>query len=267
MPIKLAISGAAGRMGRRIIALAHEDDHLQVTSALEHAESKYLGEDVGLLAGVGNINVLVGMSVDGDWDVLIDFSTPAGTMTYLDACLQTGRRLVTGTTGLDADQGDRIASAAREIPIVSAANMSVGVNVLLRAVKMMAATLDASFDVEISETHHRFKVDAPSGTAIALRDAVVEGRTVHDGPDATVVYGREGQIGPRPAGEIGMHALRVGDTVGEHTVHFGSLGETLTLGHSAHSRDTFATGALRAAQWLAGKDAGLYSMQDVLFDG
>ncbi len=266
MPIKLAISGAAGRMGRRIIALAHEDENLQVTSALEHADSKHIGEDAGLLSGVGTINVPVSTSADGDWDVLIDFSTPAGTMNYLDACLETGRKLVTGTTGLAVDQIERIESAAREIPIVRAANMSVGVNVLLRAVKMMAATLDASFDVEISETHHRFKVDAPSGTAIALRDAVVEGRTVHDGPDATVVHGRAGQVGPRPAGEIGMHALRVGDTVGDHTVFFGSLGETLTLGHSAHSRDTFAAGALRAAKWLAGKEAGLYSMQDVLFD-
>jgi len=266
MPIKLAISGAAGRMGRRIIALAHEDENLQVAAALEHADSKHIGEDAGLLSGVGTINVPVSTSTDGDWDVLVDFSTPTGTMNYLDACLETGRKLVTGTTGLEVDQIERIESAAREIPIVRAANMSVGVNVLLRAVKMMAATLDASFDVEISETHHRFKVDAPSGTAIALRDAVVEGRTVHDGPDATVVHGRAGQVGPRPAGEIGMHALRVGDTVGDHTVYFGNLGETLTLGHSAHSRDTFAAGALRAAKWLAGKEAGLYSMQDVLFD-
>lgn len=266
MTTKLAISGAAGRMGRRLIALATEDSDFTLTMALEHTECNHLGEDAGVLAGVGVLNIPITTEVEGDWDVLIDFSTPAGTMHYLDACLQTNRRLVTGTTGLDDEQLARIESAAREIPIVRAANMSIGVNVLLRAVKLMAATLDASFDVEISETHHRFKVDAPSGTAIALRDAVVEGRTVHDGPDPAVVHGREGQVGPRPAGEIGMHALRVGDTVGDHTVYFGSLGETLTLGHSAHSRDTFAAGALRAAQWLANNEAGLYSMQDVLFE-
>jgi len=173
--------------------------------------------------------------------------------------------MVTGTTGLSSDQLGALDRAAKDIAIVQAPNMSVGINVLLRVAKMMGATLDSSYDVEITEAHHRFKVDAPSGTAIALRDAVAEGRTNHDGPEASVVYGRRGETGVRPPGQIGMHSQRIGDTVGEHTVAFGTLGETITIGHSAHSRDTFVSGALQAARWIRSQSPGLYSMQHVLF--
>lgn len=264
-PVRLAISGANGRMGRRLIALAHEDAELSVAAALEHSKSPSIGRDSGELAGVGANGVLVVNEPLVEFDVLVDFSLPAGTMHWLGRCIEAGRAMVTGTTGLSPDQVQAIDKAAREIAIVRAPNMSVGVNVLLRVAKMLGATLDASYDVEITESHHRFKVDAPSGTAIALRDAVAEGRTAHDGPESSAIYGRKGETGARPAGEIGMHSLRLGGVVGEHTVSFATLGETLSISHTAYSRDTFATGALHAAKWLRGRPAGLYSMQDVLF--
>ncbi|MCA9255490.1 MAG: 4-hydroxy-tetrahydrodipicolinate reductase [Phycisphaerales bacterium] len=263
--VRLAISGANGRMGRRLIALASEDPGLQVVSALEHSKSPSIGKDAGELAGIGANGVIVANEPLADFDVLVDFSLPAGTMHWLGHCLEARRSMVTGTTGLSPDQRSAVDKAAGEIAIVSAPNMSVGVNVMLRVAKMLGATLDASYDIEITEAHHRFKVDAPSGTAIALRDAVAEGRTVHDGPAASIVYGRKGETGARAPGEIGMHSLRLGGVVGEHTVAFATLGETLTLGHTAYSRDTFATGALHAAKWLSGRPAGMYSMQDVLF--
>lgn len=261
----MAISGAAGRMGRRLIALAFEDAELVVAAALEHSKSPMLGKDAGELAGIGSMGLSVSDTSNATFDVLVDFSLPAGTIDWLGRCVNAGCAMVSGTTGLSREQCDVIENAAREIPIVRAPNMSVGVNVLLRAAKMLGATLDASYDVEITEAHHRFKVDAPSGTALALRDAIVEGRTAHDGPEPSVVYGRHGETGARPSGEIGMHSLRLGGVVGEHTVAFATLGETLTIGHTAYSRDTFATGALHAAKWLRGRPAGLYSMQDVLF--
>ncbi len=266
-PVRVAISGAAGRMGRRLIALAHEDAELVVAAALEHGESASLGKDAGELAGIGVIGVAVSDAPTAEFDVLVDFSLPAGTMHWLGHSIESGRSMVSGTTGLSHDQVASIEKAAREISIVRAPNMSVGVNVLLRVAKMLGATLDASYDIEITEAHHRFKIDAPSGTAIALRDAVAEGRTAHDGPETSMAYGRHGETGARTAGEIGMHSLRMGGVIGEHTVSFATLGETLTIGHTAYSRDTFASGALHAAKWVHGKAAGLYSMQDVLFSG
>lgn len=264
-PVRVAISGAAGRMGRRLIALAYEDAELVVAAALEHKASPMIGRDAGELAGIGSIGLEVADSTDEPFEVLVDFSLPAGTIDWLERCVQAGRAMVTGTTGLSAEQRTAIEKASREIPIVRAPNMSVGVNVLLRVAKMLGATLDASYDVEITEAHHRFKVDAPSGTAIALRDAVAEGRTAFDGPEVSVAYGRQGETGARPAGQIGVHSLRLGGVVGEHRVSFATLGETLSINHTAYSRDTFATGALHAAKWLRGREAGLYSMQDVLF--
>ena len=169
--------------------------------------------------------------------------------------------MIVGTTGLTVSQQAEVADSARKIAIVQAANFSVGINVLLKVLGTVAATLGADYDVEVSETHHRFKKDAPSGTAIALARSVCGGLGKDYGESA--VLGRGGQC-PRQPGEIGMHALRVGDTVGEHTVYFGGLGETVYLGHSAHTRDTFVRGALRAAEWVQGRQPGLYDMQDVL---
>ena len=259
---RIAITGAGGRMGRRIAALAIESELFDLASAMETPGHPDLGRDVGELAGVGRFGLPVGEGLVGDPQVLIDFSGPEGTMQYLPLCRQRRVAMVIGTTGLTESQSAAIADAAGDIAIVHAANMSVGVNVLLRVIGQVAAALGEDYDIEISEAHHRFKKDAPSGTAIALARAVCAALGKDYGE--TAVLGRGG-LCPRTPGEIGMHALRIGDTVGEHTVSFGNLGETISISHSAHTRDTFVRGALRAAQWLTGKGPGLYSMQDVLF--
>jgi len=258
---KIAITGAAGRMGRRIAALAIESEQFDIVSAMEYPGHEAIGSDVGALAGVGAFGVAISDSLSDSADVLIDFSLPESTMHWLDVCRARNLAMVIGTTGLTESQLAEVADAARKIPIVQAANMSVGVNVLLKVVADLARALGPDYDIEISETHHRFKKDAPSGTAIALAKSICQaiGREYGD----AAVLGRGGQSSRSP-GEIGMHALRLGDTVGEHSVHFGNLGETVTVSHSAHTRDTFARGALRAAQWIVGKPPGLYSMQDVL---
>jgi 4-hydroxy-tetrahydrodipicolinate reductase len=260
--IKIAITGAAGRMGRRLAALAIEGGELDVVAAMESAGHPDLGKDVGELAGCGRFGLAVTESLEDDPQALIDFTTPQATSHWLETCRARRLPMVVGTTGLTPSQQAAVADAAREMPIVHAANMSVGVNLLLKVVGEVAAALGEDYDIEISETHHRFKKDAPSGTAIALAKSVCRALGRDYGQSA--VLGRGGQQ-PRKKGEIGMHALRVGDTVGEHSVHFGNLGETITISHSAHTRDTFARGALRAAAWLVGKPPGLYNMQDVLF--
>ncbi len=259
--IRIAITGTAGRMGRRIAALAIESEQFDIVSALETRGHEALGKDVGDLAGVGTFGLKVTDTLQDAPEVLIDFSQPEGTLRWLEACRQVETAMVIGTTGLTDSQRAAVADSAGTIPIVQAANMSVGVNVLLKAVAQVASALGDDYDIEIAETHHRFKKDAPSGTALALVRAICEA-TGKD-PGETIVHGRAGQC-PRKPGEIGIHALRVGDTVGEHAVHFGNLGETVTISHSAHTRDTFARGALRAARWVADKKPGLYAMADVL---
>jgi 4-hydroxy-tetrahydrodipicolinate reductase len=182
-------------------------------------------------------------------------------MKFLPICRQRKIPIIIGTTGLTASQQAEVADTAREIPIVQAANFSAGINVLLKVVAMVARALGPDYDIDVQETHHRFKKDAPSGTAIALARSIC--RSLGKDYGDVAVLGRGG-ICPRQPGEIGMHALRIGDTVGEHTVHFGNLGETVHIGHSAHTRDTFVRGALRAAQWLIGRKPGIYDMRDVL---
>jgi 4-hydroxy-tetrahydrodipicolinate reductase len=258
---RIAVTGAAGRMGRRIVALAVESKQFEIVAALDVAASGAVGQDAGELAGVGKLGVPVTTELRGSPQVVVDFSLPEGTMHWLAACVEAGLPLVSGTTGLSEQQSAAIDAAARSIPIIHSANMSVGVNVLLNLVAQAASLLGADYDIEVSEVHHRFKKDAPSGTAIALARSICQALGKNYGEAA--VLGRGG-VAPRRPGEIGMHALRVGDTVGEHTVYFGNLGETVTIGHSAHTRDTFVRGALRAAQWLAGKPAGRYTMADVL---
>ena len=260
--VRLAVTGAAGKTGRRIIALADERDEFTLVAALERAEHACLGCDAGVVAGIGDVQVPIQAHADVDFDVLIDFSSPAGTMRWLERCLSAKRAIVIGTTGHAPEQIEQIDGAAKTIPVLKAANMSVGVNLMLKLAGQITASLGDDYDVEIVETHHRFKLDAPSGTALALRDVIIEvtGRDA----DRDVIYGRQGATGKRPRQQIGIHALRVGDTIGEHEVHFGNLGETLVLKHAAHTRDTFASGALRAAAWLAGKPVGRYDMHDVL---
>lgn len=258
---KIAISGAAGRMGRRIAALAIQDEKFDIVEALETPGHPDVGRDIGELAGQGTFGVRVTDQPTGGADVLIDFSLPEGTMALLGACRSNGTAMVIGTTGLTASQEAEIADTASTIPIVHSHNMSMGINVLLKVVADIARALGEEYDVEIQETHHRFKADAPSGTAIMLAKGVCDATGRDYGESA--VLGRGGKC-PRSKGEIGMHAIRLGDTVGEHSVHFGTLGETVTVSHGAHTRDTFALGALRAARWLADNAPGLYDMRDVL---
>ncbi len=261
--VKIAITGSAGRMGGRITALAAADaKNFKIVSAMDMAGHRAMGSDVGLVAGVGPVGVAISESLQGEPDVIIDFSSPEGTMKWLAIARQRKIGMVIGTTGLTESHLAEIADAASAIPIVQAPNMSVGVNLLFRIVGEVAKALGEDYDIEITETHHRFKKDAPSGTALGLARSICDATGKDMG--STLVHGRSG-LSPRQPGEIGMHALRVGDTVGEHSVYFGNLGETITISHSAHTRDTFVRGALRAAGWLPGKAAGLYSMQDVLF--
>ncbi len=254
-------------MGQRIIALAHQDDRFEIAAALEAAGHPALGRDAGELAGVGPLATPIRPHADADegaeFDVLIDFSLPAGTMASVDLCLKVRRPMVIGTTGHADEELARIRAAAETLPVLKAPNMAVGVNVLFRLAGQVAAALGDEYDIEIVESHHRFKADAPSGTAMELLNQVCQA-TGRD-PTSDAAYGRQGQTGQRPPRQIGMHALRVGDTVGEHEVHFGCLGETLVLRHAAHTRDTFTRGALRAAAWVVGRPPGFYTMQDVLF--
>lgn len=262
MSTSLVIHGAAGRMGRQLIALAAQDRELTIAAALESPQCPLLGRDAGENAGCGNIGVLITSSCTAAFDVMIDFSVAAATPAALDAALKASRPIVIGTTGHDAAGLEQIERAAHRIAVLQAANMSLGINVLLRIVGQLAAALGDEYDAEIVEAHHRFKADAPSGTAIALLNAI---RAARPAGGSDVVHGRQGMTGARPAGQIGIHALRLGDTVGEHAVCFGGLGETIRISHTAHSRETFARGALRAAKWIAGRPAGRYSMSDVLF--
>ena len=250
---KIAIIGAAGRMSRRIAALAIESGEFQVVAATEHSDSPEIGSQAA--------GVTITENLEGAPDVVIDFSLPEGTMKVLPVCREGKIPMIIGTTGLTESQLAEIADSAGEIPIVHASNYSMGINLLCRLVEQAAKTLGGEYDIEISETHHRFKQDAPSGTAIMLADSACRG--LSKDLSGAAIHGRSGKQ-PREQGEIGIHAVRLGDTVGEHSVHFGNLGETVTLGHSAHTRDTFVRGALRAAVWVTGKGPGLYSMQDVL---
>jgi 4-hydroxy-tetrahydrodipicolinate reductase len=259
---KIAIIGAAGRMGKRITAVASDSEAFEIVCATEYSGSPDLGSDAGELAGVGALGIKLTDELTGEKpDVVIDFSLPDGTMKFLGPCRDGGIAMVIGTTGLTDPQEDEILEAAGIIPIVKAGNYSMGITLLCKLVAIAADALGSDYDIEVTETHHRFKKDAPSGTAIMLARSICE--SVSKNYEESVVFGRQGDC-PRNQGEIGMHAIRLGDTIGEHTVSFGSLGETVTLGHSAHTRDTFVRGALHAGKWLEGKAPGMYDMADVL---
>ena len=262
MKTKLTVIGAAGRMGRRIVALAVESGQFDVVGGIDRKNHPDIGKDVGLLAGVGVLHVALSDSGPANSDVAIDFSLPEATDKTLHICTESNMALVLGTTGLSHDQRTAIETAARSIPIVCATNMSVGMNVLFALVGKVAAMLGEDYDVEIIEEHHRLKKDAPSGSALTLADKICEA-TGRDFPDC-LTHGRNGRDALRQKNTIGMHAIRAGDITGVHSVIFGTTGETVTLNHTAHSRDNFVRGALRAAKWLNGKKPGLYSMADVL---
>lgn len=259
---KLAVNGAGGRMGRRVVALAHADDSFQLTTALDNQGSDLIGSDAGELAGIGNVGVALASRLEQPVDVIIDFSTPDGLMAIAPICAERRIPLVAATTGLSETQLDHVKSAAQETAIVFAPSMSLAVNLTMKLVREAARALKdnpAGVDVEVIERHHRFKEDAPSGTALRFGQIVADemGQTEH-------VHGREGRPGERPRNEIGYHALRTGDNVGEHTIVFGLMGETMDLTVKGHTRDSYAYGALTAAKFVVTQGPGLYSMDDVL---
>lgn len=262
MKTSLIINGAAGRMGKQVLALSLESENFSIAAAIDHPGHPDIGKDAGLLAGAGPIDIKLGCQYPPNADVMIDFSLPEATDKTLDYCLDSNVTLVLCTTGLSDLQVEKVHAAAKKIPIVRASNMSVGMNTLFGLVGKIAKTLGDDYDIEIVEAHHRFKKDSPSGTALSLAENIAA-ETDRPYPDC-LVHGRQGKDALRQSGTIGMHAVRAGDIVGQHSVIFSALGETVTISHNAHSRDTFARGALRAATWLKGKSPGLYSMNDVL---
>jgi 4-hydroxy-tetrahydrodipicolinate reductase len=260
--MKLAIHGAAGRMGQRVTALAIADPRFQVVAALESADHPLLGKDAGIVAGVGPIGVLIGVVGESDADVVIDFSVPDAAVAVVAHCLESQRPVVVATTGLDKNQQEYLCQAAKKIPIIWSPNTSTAVNVAMKLAEVAAGTLgnlSTGVDVEIIERHHRFKEDAPSGTALKFGKIIADLMNLDE-----QTHGRSGRPGPRPRDEIGFHAIRAGDNPGEHTIIFGMLGETLEVRVAATNRDCYAQGALLAAEWLIGKPPKLYSMKDVL---
>lgn len=263
--IRVAVAGAGGRMGRALVQAVSEAEGLSLHAASERTDSGLLGADAGELAGVGRLGVELRpdlQPVVDQFDVLIDFTAPAATMEHLAMCRNGGRRMVIGTTGLDAGQRAAIGAAGRDIGVVFAPNMSVGVNLCLKLLGIAAQVLGDDVDIEIIEAHHRHKVDAPSGTAIRMGEVIAE--TLGRDLGQVAVYGREGHTGPRQRRSIGFETIRAGDVVGEHTVWFAADGERVEIAHRASSRMTFARGAARAAAWVAARATGLYDMQDVL---
>jgi 4-hydroxy-tetrahydrodipicolinate reductase len=263
--MKIGVAGAAGRMGRRIVALAHEDPDAEVTGALEVSGHPDLGKDAGELAGIGTLGVAVSddtKSVVAACDVLVSFCFPAASVEHVRAAAEAGKGIVVGTTGFSPEQRDEMNTAGGSTRVLIAPNMSMGVNLLFSLVERVARSLGDGYDVEIVETHHRLKKDAPSGTAVRLLEGIAH--ALGRDPDSDAIHGRKGIVGERTSKEIGVMALRGGDVVGEHTVMFITNGERLELTHRAHSRDAFAKGAVQAALWLRDKPAGVYDMLDVL---
>ncbi|MCZ6710047.1 MAG: 4-hydroxy-tetrahydrodipicolinate reductase [Gammaproteobacteria bacterium] len=262
---RVAVAGAAGRMGKTLIQAVHATDDLILGAAFERAGLSLLGSDAGELAGVGKLDVIVTSDLQAgidSFDALIDFSIPAATLGNLEACRSSGKRLVIGTTGFDAEGLARIKAAASDIPILMAPNMSVGVNLCFKLIELAASVLGDDVDVEIIEAHHRDKIDAPSGTAVRMGEIVAASLERDLGEVA--VYGRGGVSGPRERKTIGFESIRAGDIVGEHTVMFAGNGERLEITHRAQSRMNFAQGALRAVRFLGERRNGLFDMQDVL---
>ena len=261
----LAIFGANGRMGRVLIEAIEQDTDASLIAAFVREDSPWIGMDVGELAGIGKKGLPVSAKDSrqpDNIDVLIDFTLPAALKTNLAWCVKQGKPIVIGTTGLNPEQKQLLTEAAKSIPIVFAANYSVGVNLLLNLVRQAAKVMGNSADIEIIEAHHRFKKDAPSGTAVAIGEAIADelGRDL----ERCAVYGREGDTGERQQQTIGFATVRAGDVVGEHTALFADIGERLELTHKASSRLTFAKGAVTAARWIKDKSPGLYDMEHVL---
>ena len=262
---RIAVMGAAGRMGKTLIEAVQLVDGASLSAAIDRADSSLVGADVGELVAQGKIGVNLAGDLNAvldQFDVLIDFTHPSVTLKNLEICRQAGKSMVIGTTGFSPEEKQLLAEAGKQIPIVFAANFSVGVNLCLKLLDTAARVLDDDVDIEIIEAHHRHKVDAPSGTALRMGEVVASalGRDLQK----VAVYGREGQTGARERETIGFATVRAGDVVGDHTVLFAADGERVEITHKASSRMTFAKGAVRAALWLQAQPAGLYDMQDVL---
>ncbi|MCB1547662.1 MAG: 4-hydroxy-tetrahydrodipicolinate reductase [Hyphomicrobiaceae bacterium] len=263
--LKVAVMGAAGRMGRQLLQTVHEARGCVVAGACEAKGSPAIGQDAGLLAGVGPLGIKVtdeAIDVFASVDAVLDFTVPAASVEFAGLAANARIVHVIGTTGFDEAQEKRIEAAARHCTIVKAGNMSVGVNLLLALTRRVAAALDEDFDIEVVEMHHRHKIDAPSGTALMLGQAAAEGRGIE--LKSHSIRSRDGHTGPRPRGHIGFATLRGGSVVGDHTVVFAGDGERIEITHKAADRSLFSRGAVRAALWGKGKPPGLYSMVDVL---
>jgi 4-hydroxy-tetrahydrodipicolinate reductase len=263
-PLKVVIAGCSGRMGHALLETVFADADLVLHGALDRADNPNLGRDAGeqfgKLSGV-KVTADVEATLKGA-DVLVDFTRPEASMQYMDACQKANVSMVIGTTGFSAEQKTVIEAASKNIAIVFAPNMSVGVTLLINLVEQAAKVLKDGYDIEVVEMHHRHKVDAPSGTALRLGEAAAHG--IGQDLKGCAIYSREGVTGEREAGKIGFATLRGGDVVGDHTVMFAGIGERVEITHKASSRATFAIGALRAAKFLAQKQSGQFDMQDVL---
>jgi 4-hydroxy-tetrahydrodipicolinate reductase len=263
--MRIAVVGASGRMGICLIKAAALAKNAELAVAVSRPDSLAIGRDAGELAGISVVGVKVVdnlAAVVDQFDVLIDFTRPDASMAFIETCREAGKKLVIGTTGYSDAQKAVIAKAAKDVAIVMAPNMSVGVNLSLKLLALAAKVMGDYTDIEVIEAHHRHKVDAPSGTALRMGEVIADalGRDLKD----CAIYGREGNTGERDRKTIGFSTIRAGDIVGEHTVMFADDGERVEITHKATSRMTFANGAVRAAVWLADKDSGLYDMQDVL---
>ncbi len=263
--IRIAIVGAAGRMGKNLIQAVQQEDGCELTVAVERPDSSLIGCDAGELAGVGKLGVALCASLAEQvalFDVVIDFTSPENSLENTRLCREHGKAIIIGTTGLTDEQKAELRSLSQECPVVFAPNMSVGVNLLFKLLQTAAQVLNEGYDIEVIEAHHRFKKDAPSGTALRLGEVVAE--TLGRDLKQCAVYGREGITGERDPQTIGFATVRAGDVVGDHTVLFATEGERVEITHKASSRMTFAKGAVRAAKWIRSQGSGLFDMQDVL---
>lgn len=263
--VRVAIAGAAGRMGQALVQATQQAPSITLGAAFERPGSDAVGQDAGRVAGQQETGVVISddpAAHGADFDVLIDFTVPESTVAHVAMCREAGKAMVIGTTGLDDGQRQAVADAARDIAIVHAPNMSVGVNLCLNLLQTAARVLGDDVDIEIIEAHHRDKIDAPSGTALRMGEVVAD--TLGRDLQQCAVYGRQGRTGARDRRTIGFETIRAGDIVGEHTVLFAASGERVEIAHKASSRLTFASGAMRAATWVMDKEHGLFDMQDVL---
>jgi len=262
---RIAITGAAGRMGRALLEAGQNTEGVDVTAAIERVGSSVIGADAGEVAGIGSMALAIAddlSAVTDAFDVFIDFTRPEVSLENIRVCREAGKRMVIGTTGFDEAGKQAIADAAQDIAIVFAPNMSVGVNLCFKLLDLAARVMGDEVDIEVVEAHHRHKIDAPSGTALRMGEVVADalGRDLKD----CAVYGREGNTGERDRKTIGFETIRAGDIVGDHTVMFADIGERVEITHKASSRLTFANGAVRASKWLMQHESGLFDMQDVL---